>query len=234
MKNFPKGGGTLAGYFSQQQNDMPFARPLADLRRELQDILTEDLVAALLALKDLLPEQTSKHTQVLSLQARLNDANRERRRNTLSPDDYQRRVDTIRADSFDLIAGLEQADMEAPAASMPARTTGGKQGSVLYRVPHKMPIRKPSICMVRVAIDADAILDDLVLDDDLRLRERVQVSDMMRADLLDPENEVFSIRALSAEEQLVRADGYTQWLFSVTPKVEGEHQLMVKVSMLEY
>lgn len=216
---------------------MPLAKPLPDLRRQLQEILTEDLAAALNALRELLPEGSEKHKQVLALRARLNDANKERFRNTLSPDEYQRRVDTIRAACFDLIGDLEEGDFEAPATGGGAASAGAsaaKQGSVLYRVPHRMPLRKPTICTVRVAIDEEAILEDIVLDDDVRLRQRVEVSDMMRAELLDPEGDVFAIRQLSEPEQLVRDTGYTQWLFSVTPRVEGEHQLLVKVSMMEF
>ncbi len=203
------------------------------LQQDLRDLLTEDLPAALQALKEFLPENGEKQGQVLAFSARLKDANKERFRNTISPDDYQRRVDTIRAECFDLIAGLEEADFEAPQPGS-AKASAGKQGSVLYRVPHQMPVRKPTICTVRVAMDEDAILEDIVLDDDVRVRPRVEVSDMMRAELLDPEGEVFAIRPLSEVEQLVRQDGYTQWLFSVTPRVAGQHQLLVKVSMMEF
>jgi formylglycine-generating enzyme required for sulfatase activity len=142
-------------------------------------------------------------------------------------------VDTVRAECFDLLRDLEEVDFEVKTAAS-GKASATKQGSVLYRVPHKMPLRKPTICTVRVAIDEDAILEDIVLDDDVRLRPRVEVSDMMQAELLDPEGGVFSITALSATKQLVRDTGYTQWLFSVTPRVEGEHQLLVKVSMMEF
>jgi len=215
---------------------MPLSKSLPDLRRDLQDLLTEDLAATLSALRELLPENTDKHGQTLVLLARLKDANKERLRNTLSPDEYQRRIDTIRAECFDLLAGLEEADLEIPKGGQTAsaEASAAKQGSILYRVPHRMPLKKRTICTIRVAIDEDAILEDIVLDDDVRLRPRVEVSDMMRAELLDPDGEVFSIRPLSEAEQLVREQGYTQWLFSVTPRVIGEHQLLVKVSMMEY
>ena len=219
---------------------MPLAKPLSTLRQELREILLEDLPAALQALRELLPEQSDKHGQVLALSARLKEINKERLRNTLSMDEYLRKVDTLRAACFDLLGDLEEGDFEeggreergGEAAS--AKASAAKQGSVLYRVPHRMPLQKPTICTVRVAVDSDALLDDITLDDDVRLRERVEVSDMMRAELLDPGGEVFAIRLLNDPEQLVRPAGYTQWLFSVTPRLPGEHQLMVKISMLEY
>ncbi|MCB9330194.1 MAG: hypothetical protein H6574_03855 [Lewinellaceae bacterium] len=213
---------------------MPLSKPLPELRRDLQELLTEDLAAALSALRELLPENTDKHGLVLALLGRLKDANKERIRNTITNDDYQRRVDTVRAECFDLVAALEEVDFEAAASAKASAAKAARQGSILYRVPHRMPLQKPTICTIRVAIDEDAILEDIVLDDDVRLRPRVEVSDMMRAELLDPDGEVFNIRPLSETEQLVREQGYTQWLFSVKPKVEGEHQLLVKVSMMEY
>ncbi|GAB4497536.1 MAG: hypothetical protein OHK0019_31290 [Saprospiraceae bacterium] len=213
---------------------MPLAQSIPDLRRQLQEILTEDLAAALNALKELLPEGSKKHQLVLALRARLNDANKERFRNTLTSEEYLRRVDTVRAECFDLIRDLEEADFEIKEKAASATVSAAKQGSVLYRVPHRMPLRKPTICTVRVALSEEAILEDIVLDNDVRLRPRVEVSDMMKAELLDPEGDVFAIRSLSEAEQLVRDTGYTQWLFSVTPRVEGEHQLLVKVSMMEF
>ncbi|MFN0015125.1 MAG: SUMF1/EgtB/PvdO family nonheme iron enzyme [Saprospiraceae bacterium] len=215
---------------------MPAAASLPALRRDLLDLLTEDLAAALSALRDLLPEGTDRHAQTLAMQGRLKDANKERIRNTIAPDEYQRRVDTVRADCYDLISALEPADLEPPAAAPRADgRPAARTGSVLYRIPHRMPLQKPVICTIRVAVDEDAILEDIVLDDDVRMRPRVEVSDMMRAELLDPAaGAVFTIRPLSEGEQLVREQGYTQWLFRVTPMAAGEHQLLVKVSMMEY
>lgn len=213
---------------------MPLAQPLPALREQLRELLVEDLAATLAALKEWLPAHAPKCAEVDALRARLNDANKERYRNTISSEEYQRRIDTIRAECYDLIDGLEEADFEGPSRPTTSTQSSNRQGSVLYRVPHRMPVRKPTICTVRVAINEEAFLDDIVLDDNVRLRPRIEVSDMMKAELLDPEGEVFAIRPLSEAEQLVRAEGYTQWLFSVTPRMEGEHQLLVKVSMMEY
>ena len=147
---------------------MPLTKSLSDIRHELRDILVEDLPAALTALKELLPENSDLQQQVLALQGRLRDANKERVRNTIEPAEYQRRVDTIRAECLDMIQALTEADFETPTAS------GGKgasrQGSVLYRIPQQMPVEKPSICTVRVAIDEDAIFEDIVIDDNVKLQ----------------------------------------------------------------
>lgn len=91
---------------------MPLAQPLPDLRRHLQEILSEDLVSALNALKELLPEGSAKHNIVFVLRARLNNTNKERFRNTLSSEEYLRHVNTIIAECFDLLSDLEEEDFK--------------------------------------------------------------------------------------------------------------------------
>jgi formylglycine-generating enzyme required for sulfatase activity len=214
---------------------MPLAKTIPALRKELHEILVEDLPAALTALKELLPETCDKHALVTALQGRLQQLNKDRIRGIIDSAEYARRVAGISADGYDLIQGLEERDFEdVPASAKATAGKSGKLGSVLYRIPQKMPLRKPSICTIRVAIDEDAILEDIVIDDNVRLRQRVEVSDRMSAELLDTEGNVFEIVAFNAAQQKVRDTGYTQWLFRVTPKVEGEHQLLVKVSLLEF
>lgn len=213
---------------------MPLTKTIPELQDELRRILLEDLAAALTALKELLPENSERFNEVLALQARLKDANKERIRNTIDPEEYQRRVDTIRANCLDMISALAPEDFEAPEQPLRPGQTPVRQGSVLYRVPERMPLRKPTICTIRVAIEEDALFEDIVLDENVQLRQKVEVSEMMKAELLDPEGTVFQIRALSAVEQLIRETGYTQWLFNVTPQSSGEHQLLIKVSMLEF
>lgn len=220
--------------FTPNSHTMPLTQPLAELRKNIREILIEDLPAAIKALGELLPEGAEKHSIALSMLAQINDANKAHFRNTISPEEYARRIDTVRANFLDLLNGLEEADFEEPLVVGKDNASSAKTGSVLYRVPHRMPLRKPVICTVRVAIDEDALLEDIVLDANVRIKQRVEVSDMMKAELLDPEGSVFQIRSLSETTQLVRETGKTQWLFSVTPLLEGEHQLLVKVSMMEF
>jgi formylglycine-generating enzyme required for sulfatase activity len=97
-----------------------------------------------------------------------------------------------------------------------------------------MALQKASICTIRIAIDEDAILEDIIIDGDVRLKEKVEVSERMSAELLDTSGQVFDILPLNAKDQKVRPKGYTEWLFRVTPLQEGKHQLLVKVSLLEF
>jgi len=215
---------------------MPLSQPLAELRQNLEAQIRENqLPEALNALLALLPEGSETHRIVSALIARLNAANKERYRNTISSEEYQRRVDQVSADFFDLLAGLtEEVFLPAVAETSTSKASKvGKFGSVLYRVPQIMPNQKPVRCTIRVAMDEDAILENIVLDEHVHVKPRVEISDVMRAELVDAEGGVFQITALNAPNQLVRDTGYTEWNFSVTPLREGVHQLLVKVSIME-
>ena len=215
---------------------MPLAQPISSLRQELNKLLaSDDLPAGLKLCKELLPEGGEKLKLILAMQAQLQQLNKDRMKGMISQEEYARRLAII-VDSFiNFVAELETADFDPPAAA--ASTSPGntpETGSVLYRVPHSMPLQKASICTIRVAIDEDAILEDIIIDEDVRLKEKVEVSERMSAELVDTEGRVFDILPLNAKDQKVRPTGYTQWLFRVTPLVEGEHQLLVKVSLLEF
>ena len=206
---------------------------LTELRQNLEAQIREgQLPEALQALLAQLPDGSETYRIVSALIARLNAANKERYRNTLSFEDYQRRVDQVSADFFDLLAGLKAEDFE-PASAKATAGKAGKTGSVLYQIPQQMQLQIPTKCTIRVALSEEEILDNLVLDKFLKVRSGVEISDVMSAELVDPEGGIFKISSLNARTQLVRDSGYTEWNFNVTPLMEGTHQLLVKVSIME-
>jgi hypothetical protein len=209
-----------------------FAKPLPEIRQELRNLLVENLPEAHKALKELLPEGSDKCGYVINLQVRLQQLNKDKIRGVIDTAEYALRLAQISADTLDLIDSLDEPDFLPSSNGKPK--SSARQGSVLYRIPQQMPMLKPTICTVRVAIDEDAILEEIVLDDSVRLRSKVEVSDRMSAELIDTEGQVFDIFAFNSAHQNVRETGYTQWLFRVTPRIQGEHQLMVKVSLLEF
>jgi len=212
---------------------MPLAQPLAVLRRQLEAQLRDNqLPEALNALLEQLPDGSEKYRIVSALIARLNAANKERFRNTIALDEYQRRVDQVSADFFDLLSDLRESDFDISAKPTGSGKTA-KRGSVLYRVPHTMPILKPTRCTIRVAVDEDAILENILLDEHVEIKSQVEISDVMSAEIIDPEGSTFKINPLNTRTQLVRDTGYTEWIFNVTPLIEGVHQLLVKVSIME-
>lgn len=213
---------------------MPLNQALSEFRQTLETQIREGLLAdAMNALLAQLPVDSELHRVVSALITRLNAANKERYRNTIAPEEYQRRVDQVAADCFDLISRLKEADFEASESNTPQGSGGAKKGSVLYRIPDVMQLQKATHCTIRVAVDEDAIIQNIVLDAHVEIRSKVEVSDVMSAELVDPEGDTFKIAALNARTQLIRETGYTEWNFSVTPLLSGVHELLVKVSIME-
>lgn len=211
---------------------MPDAQSLSALQSTLRELAIGDLAAALLHLKDQLPETAAKQTELLSILGRLNDANRGFRKGILSADALQLETNRVRDAFLELLNGLELADFEASVSKN--SHAGPKTGTVLYRIPHKMETFKTVKCLVRVAIDEEVITDNMTVDSNVQFRPKVEVSDAMDAVLLDPSNgDNFEITSTSSTRQRVRDTGYTEWLFYVTPLKEGTHPLLIRVSMLE-
>jgi Sulfatase-modifying factor enzyme 1/Effector-associated domain 11 len=214
---------------------MPLAQPIAALRQELNKLLADDdLPAGLKLCKELLPDTGEKFQLILAMQAQLQQLNKDNIKGKITQEEYARRLAIIVDAFITFVSELETVDFDPPASDLDPDAQGSQTGQVLYRVPHSMALGKASICTIRVAIDEDAILEDIIIDKDTRLKERIEVSERMRAELVDTENQAFNILSLNAKDQLVQPTGYTQWLFRVTPLLEGEHQLLVKVSILEF
>jgi Effector-associated domain 11 len=108
-----------------------------------------------------------------------------------------------------------------------------KKGVLLHNVPQKMTLQKETRCLVRIAyselLARQDIPDSVIVEvTDVRLAE------VMAVELVDPSGvPSFAIRTINDEEQLVISDDYTQWNFYVKPLREGQHPLMIKVSVVE-
>lgn len=212
---------------------------LPELKHQLEEMLLDQglLVKALQQLRDLLPERSEKRVTVLTLLGRLNDANKKALRGTLDNTALQTEYNAIRSDLSDLVQGLEDADFDEKAGDGKTGSDKGsaaKRGNVLYRIPHTMPLREETECVVRIAIDEDAIVEEITLDDQVVLKDLSRVSDLMQVELGDPAKQpVFAVRSTSPAQQLITEEGYTQWFFYVEPLRDGVHPLEVKVSVLE-
>ncbi len=216
------------------------AIPLPQLKRQLEEMLLDLqlLTTALKQLRDMLPEHSDKRVTVLTLLGRLNDANKKSLRGTLDNTALQTEYNAIRSDLSDFVQALEEVDFDekaiGEAASAKASAAKAAKGSVLYRIPHTMPLRQETECVVRIALDEDAIVEDIVIDDQTVLKNLSRVSDLMQVELGDPAKEpVFTIRGTSPAQQLITEEGYTQWFFYVEPLRSGVHPIEVKVSVLE-
>ena len=211
---------------------MPLSKPLPALQQELRDLLVDDLAGALKMLQQLLPPGSEKAQTVTTLLGKLNDTNKARLRGTIANDELQRAYNQLRSDLLDLVDGLAETDFD-PAVKTP-EAKKAKQGEILYRIPHAMPLGRETRCLVRIALSADAIVENITLDEHVTLKELSRVSDLMQVELVDPaDTPTFKIRAINTPEQLVEDEGYTEWLFQVTPLRAGTFPLMIKVAVIE-
>ncbi|MCB9315117.1 MAG: formylglycine-generating enzyme family protein [Lewinellaceae bacterium] len=211
---------------------MPITKPIETIQKELQDLLVEDIAKALKTLQAMLSSQTDTYSIVISLLARLNEANKARLRGTLENDELNTEYNKIRAAFLELVQGLKETDFESPPEA--TGEAAPKQGSILYRIPNKMPKDKETKCVVRIALSEDAIVEDITLDEHVQLKELYRVSDTMEAELLDPSGgKKFQIATISDSIQLIDETGFTEWWFYVTPLTEGTHPLVLKVSIIE-
>lgn len=207
--------------------------PLSDLQQELRAQLVDDLAGALKALQACLPPGSEKCQAVTMLLGKLNDTNKASLRGTMSNEALQLAYNQLRSDLLDLIDGLTAADFEA-APPTPPEAPKAKRGEILYRIPDTMPLGQETRCLVRIALDADAIVENITLDEHVVLKTLSRVSDLMQVELLDPgKTPAFEVRSINSAEQFVEAQGYTEWLFQVTPLRAGTFPLLIKVSVIE-
>lgn len=207
-------------------------KPIETIRKELQDMLVDDIAAALKTLQEMLSSEKEAYAIVIGLLARLNEANKARLKGTLDNGELNTEYNKIRAAFLELVQNLQEADFNtAPDAKGEAAP---KQGSILYRIPTKMPKDKETKCVVRIALDEGAIVEDITIDEHVQLKELYRVSDTMHAELIDPSGgKKFQINTISEPIQLIDTEGFTEWWFYVTPLTEGSHPLVLKISIIE-
>lgn len=203
-----------------------------DIRRELRDLIVEGIPETMKALKAVLPPNSARYQDLLLIEGRLKEANISALRGTLSNDDLQLAYNQIRASLLDLINDLAEADLQDAPPSV-AEPPKARSGNILYRIPDAMQLNHEHKCIVRIAVNEELLLENIELDQDVRLQS-IRISDVMLVQLLDPsEKEPFHIRSVNSAEQFIDEDAFTEWLFYVKPVLEGTYPLLLKVAVLE-
>ncbi|MBK6903920.1 MAG: SUMF1/EgtB/PvdO family nonheme iron enzyme [Saprospirales bacterium] len=202
---------------------------LNELKPGIKDILIEQgLGPALQRLKAALPEGSKAYNELILLEADLKDANLKMVRGSISQEDLDVKYNQLRERFLILLESLEDSDLESAA--------GGKEpkhGSLLYQIPGRMELEKEARCRVRIAYDEAALLENIELTRDTRIKD-VRIAEVMEVELIDPaENPAFSIRTFNRTEQFIEREEYTEWLFFVKPLREGQFPLLLRVSVIE-
>ena len=200
-----------------------------ELKLEVKNILVEEgLGPALKRMKGALPENSKAYNEIILLEADLKDANLKMVRGSISQDDLDVKYNQLRERFLALVEGLEPGDLEPPSSDKKS-----KHGSLLYQIPRKMEIEKETRCRVRIAYDEAALIENIELTADTRIKD-VRIAEVMEVELIDPaETPAFSIRTFNRQEQFIEKDEYTEWIFFVKPLREGQFPLMLRVSVIE-
>ncbi len=109
-----------------------------------------------------------------------------------------------------------------------------KRGRVLYHIPAKMQKDVTSLCTIRIAPEdiPEAILKEALEADKPVIEDIRRIGKYMKVQLVNDSNEdAFDIKTKSTEEQVIEEDDYSEWLYDVTPRIEGVHSLQLKVSV---
>jgi hypothetical protein len=96
---------------------MPLPKPLSEVKKDLQGLLVDDMQATIKTLQGWLPDGDKKNQTIL-LEGRLNQATKDRVRNTASEETLQVANNQIRSNLLDLIDMLTEADFD-PSARPP-------------------------------------------------------------------------------------------------------------------
>jgi len=199
---------------------------LSNLQHSLRQLLPDEGIPAVIgALKKVLPENAPKYSLLFQLETRLNMANRDKIRGTVSNEELEIAYNRISADLFDLIDALTPEDFSVNTATH-------KSGSILYKIPATMEVAHEQRCIVRLAFEEDVIIQNIELTG--AVVESIRVSEVMEVELVDPNDlPAFGIRALNSAEQFIEKGDFTEWIFFVKPLRTGELPLALRVSVIE-
>jgi len=212
---------------------MPILTPeeIANLQTNVRKAIMEAAPdEALDLLVKVLPNARSKYDQVLLLKSRHAEIVQHDVNNTLSEEKLDLLRNNLTADILLFIEHLTTADFQPK----PAQRPGLKPGHLLYQVPTVMKLQTTYDCLVRIAEELNQVLEGLDGEEDIVV-EDIGLTEVMEVEILDPggaDNPAFDIMLLSDGEQVVDEYSYTEWVFNVRPLQEGEHQLILKISVL--
>ncbi len=120
----------------------------------------------------------------------------------------------------------------APATASPAEAAQAEfdrlsRGRILYNPPAEMQVDETERVEVRISMDPEATLEVELKGSGAPQVESIPVSAFMKVRLM---GDAFRITSFSSEEQVVPAQGYTEWDFDVTPNKSGEQSLSLVVT----
>lgn len=127
----------------------------------------------------------------------------------------------------------EDVDRGRPAPENVAKQdilAGLPMGRVLFACPSEMRVESSERVEVRISGDAKQDITEGLEKRGVPIETAAKISPVMKVTLTPDEGAVFDIKPLSEDEQLVSGDGFSQWVWSVTPLKSGKHNLYLTVN----
>jgi formylglycine-generating enzyme required for sulfatase activity len=207
--------------------------PFAEIVQEALSLLTNDLAGTIAYLQRQLPHTSPRQDELFLLLGRCNDVRKLSIAGIVDTDKVTTLENAVRRDLLLLIRDLKEAEFTATA---PTATAQDKPSNLLYRIPHAMPLLVETKCVVRIATDPGVLVEDFRVDQYTEQRRLKKISKSMLVELHDPSGgRHFSLRPTSRNVQTIDLDGeeFTEWCIYVTPLMEGQHILELKVCIIE-
>ena len=207
-------------------------KTLTETKNELKTLLPDGIDVLLTGIKAVIKEGTDKYNDLLLLEGRYKDANRQLLQGTLSDEAAQIQFNKIRKDLLEFIEGIEDNHLSASDGMGVDGKPDIHNGEILYRIPKQMQVEKEVKCLVRLAFDRRVIMEDIeILEGDV-LKD-IRIAEVMGVELIDMSGNTFEIRTLHDVVQFVEKDLFTEWVFYVKPLLSGEQNLVLKISIIE-
>lgn len=209
---------------------------LQQIREYLIAYLLEDLRECLRVFKECVLPESEVYAELILLEAQLNQANKQALLGIARDEELQLTYNRIRAALMQLIQQLEAEAVRPgfqPAPKSEAPKAAANKGNILYHIPDVMALQQEARCVVRIAFEEALVRENFEVTEETTI-EAIRVAEVMQVEMIDPaQTPRFHIRTISSTEQVIDEDAYTEWVFYVTPLVQGTWPLVLKVAVIE-
>ena len=124
---------------------------------------------------------------------------------------------------------------EPPPSTSPSPQdvlAGLPMGRVLFACPPLMKVATSERVEVRISGNPKENLVAGLQERGVPIVQPSKIAPVMKVTLTPDEDGVFQVKSLSADEQLMSGDDYSQWVWSVTPLKSGTHNLYLTVNVV--
>ncbi len=206
---------------------------LQDLLRTVYDLLAEGQLEKALKLVD--NYVFEKHadsneliTDVIQLRRQLSDIKHAKISHSLAYDDIRTQESQL-TDSITVFLSLLR-DFETNQA-VKAEVSG--HGLLMHNIPRRMAIGLPTRCTIRIGSIVEEVMRGMEQEEFATVTD-IKVAKLMEVQLLSEQPGAFEITTVNRPEQEVDFETHSEWRYDVTPLLQGQFKLELKVSTVKF